>query len=137
MQIDALRFNAVYGLIALIIGLVATIVLALSIGRYEVPITHVSQILLAQAGWFQQSLNTIEQQVIVDIRLPRVLLAGIIGAGLALAGAALQSLLRNPLADPQILGVSSGAAFGGVLAILVIAEGWPFIVGAFIFACSR
>lgn len=133
MQIDALRFNAVYGLIALFIGLIATIVLALSIGRYEVPITHVSQILLAQVGWFQQSLNTIEQQVIVDIRLPRVLLAGIIGAGLALAGAALQSLLRNPLADPQILGVSSGAAFGGVLAILVIAEGWPFIVGAFIF----
>lgn len=127
------RFSQWQGLILLMISLVATVVFALSIGRYEVPITHVGQILLAQFSWFSTNLDAIEQQVILDIRLPRVLLAGLIGAGLALAGAALQSLLRNPLADPQILGVSSGAAFGGVLAILLFAEGWPFIVGAFIF----
>lgn len=133
MPTDFLRLSALQGLILLIIGLIAVAVFALSIGRYDVPITHVGHILLAQLGWFEDNLNAIEQQVIVDIRLPRVLLAGLIGAGLALSGAALQSLLRNPLADPQILGVSSGAAFGGVLAILVIAEGWPFIVGAFVF----
>src|SRR5699024_8193365 len=52
-------------------------------------------------------------------RLPRILLAFVAGAGLALSGAALQGLFHNPLVDPHIIGVSSGAAFGGTLAILI------------------
>ena len=120
------------GLIILLIALAITSLTALSIGRYEIEFTQIFAILLETLGGSEQT-NSIEQQVVMEIRLPRILLAGLIGAGLALAGAALQNLLRNPLADPQILGVSSGAAFGGVLAIILIAEGWPFIVGAFVF----
>jgi iron complex transport system permease protein len=120
------------GLIILLIALAITSLTALSIGRYEIEFTQIFAILLEALGGSEQT-NSIEQQVVMEIRLPRILLAGLIGAGLALAGAALQNLLRNPLADPQILGVSSGAAFGGVLAIILIAEGWPFIVGAFVF----
>lgn len=66
--------------------------------------------------------------IVWDIRLPRVLLAGIVGASLAIAGAAFQGLLRNPLADPFTLGVSSGASVGAVLTLffhLTI----PFISG--------
>src|SRR5690625_2683849 len=55
--------------------------------------------------------------IVWNIRLPRVILSGIIGASLALAGAAFQGLLRNPLADPYTIGVSSGAALGAVLVI--------------------
>src|SRR5690606_1499327 len=55
--------------------------------------------------------------ILLDIRLPRVLLGGLVGASLGLAGAALQGLLRNPLADPGVIGVSASAALGAVLAI--------------------
>lgn len=61
------------------------------------------------------------RDIVIGIRLPRVLLGALVGAGLATAGALLQALLRNPLADPYILGISGGAALGGVLAL---AFGW-------------
>ena len=56
-------------------------------------------------------------EIVREIRLPRVLLAALVGAGLATAGALLQALLHNPLADPYILGISGGAALGGVAAL--------------------
>ena len=59
-----------------------------------------------------------EQTIILSIRFPRVLLAGLVGAGLSVSGTVFQALLRNPLADPYILGVSSGAAVGAIIAIL-------------------
>jgi iron complex transport system permease protein len=60
-----------------------------------------------------------ERLVLVDLRLPRVLLAAVIGGALAVSGCALQALLRNPLADPFVLGVSGGAALGGTLSLAV------------------
>jgi iron complex transport system permease protein len=56
--------------------------------------------------------------IIWDLRLPRAILATLVGAGLAVTGAALQAVTRNPLADPHLLGISSGAAFGAILALL-------------------
>jgi iron complex transport system permease protein len=57
--------------------------------------------------------------IVIDIRLPRILLGIVVGASLSVAGTAFQALLRNPLADPYVLGVSSGAALGAILALLV------------------
>ncbi len=57
------------------------------------------------------------REIVVEIRLPRALLAALVGAGLATAGALLQALLQNPLADPYVLGISGGAALGGVAAL--------------------
>jgi iron complex transport system permease protein len=68
-----------------------------------------------QALW--QTERSLAEVVVWDIRLPRVLLALIVGATLGMAGAAMQGLLRNPLAEPGVLGVSSGAAFGAVLVL--------------------
>jgi iron complex transport system permease protein len=56
--------------------------------------------------------------IVWDLRLPRAILAMLVGAGLAVTGAALQAVTRNPLADPHLLGISSGAAFGAILALL-------------------
>lgn len=118
--------------IALLIFTLGSMVLALGIGRYMIPPETVGRILLASifegGEW-----SLIEQRVIENVRLPRILLAAIIGAGLAGAGAALQSVFRNPLAEPQLLGVSSGAAFGGVLAFLFAGDGWPVVIGSFLF----
>jgi len=60
------------------------------------------------------------ETILIVLRLPRVLLAGLVGAGLALAGAAFQGLFRNPMADPFVIGVSSGAALGAVCAMLLL-----------------
>ena len=62
--------------------------------------------------------TTIDHVIVVSVRLPRVLLGMVAGAGLSLAGAALQALLRNPLAEPYVLGVSGGSAFGATVALL-------------------
>ena len=78
-------------------------------------------------------LNEQQRSILFDIRLPRVLLGACVGAGLAVAGAALQSLLRNPLAEPYLLGVSNGAALGTMLAF-VFFTGFEFARPVFAFA---
>lgn len=70
-----------------------------------------------------------DHDIVFDVRLPRVLLAAIAGAGLSLVGVALQALLRNPLAEPFVLGVSGGSAFGATIAILFGLTGTT-IIGA-------
>lgn len=67
-------------------------------------------------------LDGAQQTILFDVRLPRVLLGACVGASLAVAGAALQSLLRNPLAEPYLLGVSNGAALGTMLALVFFSQ---------------
>ena len=67
-------------------------------------------------------LNDQQSAILFDIRLPRILLGATVGASLALAGASLQSLLRNPLAEPYLLGVSNGAALGTMLSFIFFAQ---------------
>ena len=126
-----MRLRPKFSSLLLLIALVITAFLALGIGRYNIEPETVLGILFAplvgQGDW-----NAMQQNVIEGVRLPRVLLAAVVGAGLAGAGAALQALFRNPLAEPQLLGVSSGAAFGGVLAFLFAGDGWPVVIGALV-----
>ena len=107
-------------------------VLALSAGRYPVSVSKVTGIILDPLMGGDTTWTESEAMVIWMVRVPRIVLAALIGGGLALSGAALQSVFRNPLADPQILGVSSGAALGGVFGILLAGSGWPVMAGAFI-----
>ena len=92
--------------------LIAAIVAALSIG--SVPIRMFDLL--------DGTATELEWTVLFEIRTPRVILAGFVGAALALAGAALQGLFRNPLADPGLIGVSSGAALGAI-AMIVLGSG--------------
>ena len=68
---------------------------------------------------FNSSLDDLSRIVLIEIRLPRVILAGLVGASLGISGAALQGLFRNPLADPGLIGVSAGAALGATLVIVL------------------
>lgn len=77
------------------------------------------RLLIAKAGGHASPLPPAAETVILQIRLPRVLAAVAVGAALSAAGAAYQSLFRNPLVSPDILGVSSGAAFGAVIGIFL------------------
>ncbi|MBG5894298.1 iron ABC transporter permease [Providencia rettgeri] len=106
------------------ICLLLTFVLALSCGRYPVSFSAVWHILYDTifGNEMMGNYSRTEQNVVLNVRLPRVLIAGTAGAGLAVAGAALQGIFRNPLVGPQIIGVSSGAALGGALAILLFSS---------------
>lgn len=95
----------------------AAAVMAVANGPFRIPPAHVVSVLAARAGIDFGFHEERERLVVERLRLPRVVLATLVGAGLAAAGATMQSLFRNPLADPGLLGVSSGAATGAVVAI--------------------
>ncbi|MBO0844007.1 MAG: iron ABC transporter permease, partial [Nocardioides sp.] len=106
---------------------------ALTVGRYGVPPGHVVDILIGRLLPGHHVADQTQQNVVLLVRLPRVLLAILVGGGLAITGAALQATFRNPLVSPEIIGVSSGASFGGALALL-LGLGWAALVtGAFLF----
>ena len=100
----------------LIVGIVLAI-LAAAIGPYTIPPSHTVEILLEQIGFGESGAPATEQAIIETIRLPRIILALIVGAALGVSGAVMQGLFRNPMADPGIIGVSTGGALGAVIAI--------------------
>ena len=102
-------------IICLIVGLVLTIILAISIGPVDIPIATVFKILFH----FPKSWSDTYETIVMEVRLPRIILCALVGSALAVAGCAMQGLFRNPMASPYILGISSGSAFGASLAIVL------------------
>lgn len=113
--------------------LIAAGLLALAVGRYGVPLGHVVEILASRLVPFPNETSGTEQNVVLLVRMPRILLAALVGGGLALGGAALQAVFRNPLVSPEIIGVSAGASFGGALALLLGLESALLVTGSFAF----
>lgn len=112
------RLSARVSIPALLMVLLFSIVLACSIGTVSVPLTHTVSIILSKIGIRGLSAFTqAEDSIIYLVRLPRVLAAAEVGAALGISGAVMQAVLRNPLADPGIIGVSAGASLGAVIAI--------------------
>jgi len=111
-------------LAALGILLVAVGVFSVAVGSEHVGLTNVIRIVAAEITGRIADVSPEQRTIIADIRLPRVLMAIVVGAALAVAGSAYQALLRNPLADPGILGISSGAALGAISAT-IFAESLP------------
>jgi iron complex transport system permease protein len=105
--------------LSLVILLILAFISSLSAGK----------IWIAPADWFADNANG---WIMAELRLPRAILGASIGAVLGLSGAVLQGYLRNPLADPTVVGVSSSAALGGVAAIFFGLAGWPYGI----FACA-
>ena len=113
--------SRIYSILGLSILLVITAALATTIGSVKIPFLTTSSILLSQLPLVELPATwpgTLET-IIWQIRLPRVILAGIVGAALAIAGATYQGLFRNPLADPYLIGVAQGAALGAVIGFLM------------------
>lgn len=118
------RRRATLVLVLLTLLSLGSLALALAAGTLSIP---VSEILAALAGG-----DTASRAVIMDLRLPRALAGFACGGLLALAGALMQVLLRNPLADPYVLGISGGAGVGALLAMLLGLAGW--LLSGFAFA---
>ncbi len=116
------RYRQTAVLLALVIVLAVGCDLALIIGPSHQPLAVVSRVLgdgLRHLLLGEPLPQTSAHTIVLDIRLPRLFLACIVGACLALAGAIMQALFQNPMADPYILGISSGAALGAVVAMML------------------
>ena len=114
------RLNLGAGAIIGLCVLGLSILVAVAVGAVSVPLSTVVGVLANKLvpGLVEATWTTGRAAIVWDIRFPRALLAALVGAGLGLVGAALQAVTRNPLADPHLLGISSGAAFGAILALL-------------------
>lgn len=97
------------------------VILSTGMGYIHIPFYDAARIIMAEiTGQFDliQDMDPVFKVVVMDVRLPRILTAAAVGAGLAASGVVFQGILLNPLADPYTLGVSAGAAFGASLALL-------------------
>ena len=105
----------------------AAALVSLSLGPVTIPASHVGAIVLSLVGLDVADYGRTEQLVIEQIRLPRILVGASVGMALGVAGATMQGLFRNPMADPGIIGVSAGGAVGAVVAIATGMAGLFFL----------
>lgn len=114
----------------LAVVLVISVIVATTIGPAELTPSEVWASILHRLGLGPSPLTPLQDGIVWELRLPRVLTAASVGAGLAVCGAVMQALTRNPLADPYLLGLSSGASLGAV-AVLLLGVGLLLPVAAF------
>ncbi|HEX78885.1 MAG TPA: iron chelate uptake ABC transporter family permease subunit [Dehalococcoidia bacterium] len=118
--------SRIIALLGLLVILLIVVIFATSIGSVDIPFSTTFVVLTSKLPFIDIPVEPIGsiraadiEKIVIDIRLPRVLLAGLVGAALALAGATYQGLFRNPLADPYLIGVAQGAALGAVIGFLI------------------
>ncbi|HCP60053.1 MAG TPA: iron ABC transporter [Dehalococcoidia bacterium] len=115
------RHGRVYAILGLLVLLGVMVAFATTVGSVQIPLSTTSSILLSKLPFVNMNptWTSALETIILEIRLPRVILAGLVGAALAIAGATYQGLFRNPLADPYLIGVAQGAALGAVVGFIL------------------
>lgn len=126
------KFSSI--LFALIICLIICILGSISLGRYPITINKVFGIISSKFFNITPFWQPVEQSLLLNHRIPRIFLACLVGSSLSVAGCAYQGVFQNPMAAPDILGASSGAAFGAALAILLGFNGSFIVIFAFLFS---
>ncbi len=113
--------NRIYAIAGLSVLLIVVAALATTIGSVRIPLLTTWKILMSKLPLLNitPAWPSSTETIILDIRLPRVILAGLVGAALAMSGATYQGLFRNPLADPYLIGVAQGASLGAVIGFLL------------------
>ena len=131
----------------LIVTLVAVVVLCLNIGFAPINFSDILTILGKQIPFLNHYVNSssvsiVNEAIILQIRLPRILAGALVGAGLAAAGVMYQGVFRNPMADSYLLGASAGASFGYTLAAIIcwltgseLFWAWDFSISCFLRCC--
>ena len=127
--------------VVLLVLLLLSVLSSITFGPVDIAIPDVARILVcrifrSEPAQYAELLQSTTADIIWNIRFPRVLMAMVVGAGLSVSGVVMQAVVRNPLADPYVLGLSSGASLGATLAILLGAFSWfgnyGVSVGAFL-----
>jgi iron complex transport system permease protein len=106
----------------LIVLLVVIIGIACSIGTANIAFADVWRVILSKLPWvhLDKGISSTVSTIVIDYRLPRILLAGLVGAALSTAGATFQGIFRNPLADPYLLGVAQASSLGAVIGFMFL-----------------
>ena len=116
--------------------LLALILVSFALGRYGVPLAEVLRILLSRIFPMEESWSGAMAASVLNVRLPRIVMACLIGCSLSMAGAVYQGVFQNPMASPDVLGASDGAAFGAALSILLGASNREITLSAFVFSIA-
>ncbi|MFU8826774.1 MAG: FecCD family ABC transporter permease [Brevefilum sp.] len=112
-------------------------VISLTLGRYNISALEVVRVLLSPLiPGIAEGIPEIAKQLVLRIRVPRILAALLIGASFGATGTAFQAIFKNPLVDSNILGVTSGAGFGAAIAILLMGSNWQIQLSAFVFGLA-
>ncbi len=122
------------GLALLGVALLITFLVSFCFGRYGVPVGELVKILLGRFLPVARTWTDAMEAVVFNIRMPRIVLACLVGCCLSVAGVSYQGVFQNPMASPDLLGASSGAAFGAALAILLGGSGRVITLLAFAFS---
>lgn len=129
------RWAALAWGVAGLVVVLASIIGGVLVGPAQISVAQVLQVFAIESGVGEGfpgvAVSRLEHAMVWDLRLPRVLTAGFVGAGLAISGVIMQSLTRNPLADPYLVGLSSGASLGAV-SVLVLSASVALPVAAFL-----
>jgi len=131
---DSYKRSHVIVIAFLIILLFVTVIISFMLGRYSISLKELFNILFSRVIPIDTFWSEQMEVVVFNIRLPRILMACLVGCCLSAAGAAYQGVFQNPMAAPDILGASSGAAFGAALAILLGASSRLIMAAAFLFS---
>ena len=117
---------------ASLVALFVSILFSITLGPLSVSMTDAWRVVAFKLGLSStlEGVTLLEQNAIWELRMPRALLAAVAGAALAICGAVLQSLLRNGLADPYLLGISSGASAGAVVVVLTASTAASFVMAS-------
>lgn len=121
-------------ILILFVALIGCVLASVALGRYPIGLRELGGILLSRVVEIEPFWRPVQESLLLQHRLPRILLACMVGCCLATAGAAYQGVFQNPMAAPDILGASSGAAFGAALAILLEMGSSMIVIMAFV--CS-
>lgn len=141
MQIRNLSFRSCY--LVLSVLLIISLIVSARVGAVSIGYEKIFLFLQRAVGFRQEvSINPIEEQLFLQIRLPRVILCALVGAALSVSGALMQALFRNPIVEPGLVGTSSGAAFGAAFVFVMgksLSGPWmdalgPFLLPLFAFA---
>jgi iron complex transport system permease protein len=124
------RFTMIFSILLLLV----IVIVGLTLGRYQIDLRTLGQVLLSSISGKSPAPSLATPSLVLwSVRLPRIIMAVIVGAALSVSGAVFQGLFRNPLVSPSILGVSSGASFGATLAILMAgSSAWTIESSAFL-----
>lgn len=122
----------------ILLGLFALLILAVAvsfyIGRYPITIKEVAGIIASRFVPLEQTWAANKENILFNVRLPRIILALLVGCCLSVAGAAYQGIFNNPMASPDLLGASAGAAFGAALGIMNYVPSQVISIYAFVFS---
>lgn len=123
-------------IIVLICFTIALFFASFLVGRFSISPLTVLKIILSKFVALPQDWDATLNLVVLQVRLPRIVLGILVGGALSVSGAAYQTLFKNPLVSPDILGVSAGAAFGAALAMINNASWWQIQLVAFVFGIA-